>query len=136
MLTIVSASALLLWTLRSPGIWKWCLYALAVTIGLYTQLLFCFVVLAHAIFISGMLFFRQPVDSEKRAAVFSCYLLATAGAVLLFTPWIWIILSRLSTALGHVSWSEQKVSFLHLAGMWAYNYSAAVSEHKPGAQID
>jgi len=124
MLSIVFASAMLLWTLRSPRVWKWGLYALAVGVGLYTQLLFCFVVLAHAAYVSGTLWLQRPSDDKKRAAVFSGYLLATTGAILLFIPWIWIILTHLSTALGHVSWSEQKVGLAHLAGMWAYNYSA------------
>jgi uncharacterized membrane protein len=124
LLTVVLASASLLWTLRAPRIWKWCLYALAVAAGLYTHLLFCFVALSHAAYVLALTLIEHPSEHRQALRKLFGYSVATVGGIVLFSPWIWIIATHYLTAVNHLSWSEKEVGFLHLAGMWAYNYSA------------
>lgn len=124
MLTVVLASVSLLSTLRSPRPWKWCLYALAVATGLYTHLLFCFVVLSHAVFALALAILEQPGENRQGMKDFFGYSTATVGGIVLFGPWLWIIATHYQTAVDHLSWSSKEVDLLHLAGMWAYNYSA------------
>jgi uncharacterized membrane protein len=124
LLTITLASAILLWTLRNPRVWKWCLYALTLALGLYTHLLFCTVMLSHAVYVACLT--SMHPDGEKRRALrdMASYAAATICALISFTPWVWVLVTHLSTAIRRVSWSGQEVDILHLLGMWAYNYSA------------
>jgi len=124
MLAIVLASAILLWTLRAPKAWKWCLYALAVALGLYTHLLFCMVILSHAVYVFGLAFLRQFREKSPGMREMVSCAAATTCALILFSPWIWVLATHSATAIRRVSWSGQEVGILHLLGMWAYNYSA------------
>jgi uncharacterized membrane protein len=124
MLAIALASAILLWTLRAPKVWKWCLYALAVALGLYTHLLFCIVILSHAVYVFGLAFLRQFREKGHGLRDMASFAAATICALILFSPWIWVLATHSATAIRRVSWSEQEVGILHLLGMWAYNYSA------------
>lgn len=124
MLLIVSSSAWFLWTLRSPARWKWLLYGLAVAAGLYTHLLYGLVVLAHAVYLGGAHFLIRSGCSGRDLRSLAGYGLATAGGLLLFSPWVWVIATHFPTAAARVSWSQEEVGLLHLVAMWASNYSA------------
>jgi uncharacterized membrane protein len=124
MLTVILSGSCLLWTLRAPAIWKWCLFALTLAAGLYTHLLFCFVILSHAVYVFASEIFRRSTENTTSLRNLFGYSTATVGGIALFAPWIWVLAVHFQTAVSHLSWSRIDVGFLHLVGMWAYNYSA------------
>ncbi len=124
LLMVVAASSSLLWTLRSPTSWKWCLYAVSLAAGLYTHLLFCFVIGSHAVYVFASECIRSAGEPKRIFRGLIAYSAATAGGILLFSPWMWVMTAHYQTAINHLSWSSTPVSLSHLAGMWGYNYSA------------
>lgn len=78
--------------------WKaWGLYALALTIGLYTQMLSGAMALAFAVFLLVKWKLRP-----KRA--FARLVAASAGAALLFLPWAFVLESRRVTVQNSLGW--------------------------------
>jgi uncharacterized membrane protein len=125
LLIVVLASMALIWALKTRGCLRWGLYGLLVAIGLYVHLLFCFVVAAHAGYVVGCFFARTARNNRATARQdVLAYSLSTAFGMLLFSPWIWVVLTHLSTAVDHLSWSSSEVDLSHLLAMWGYNYSA------------
>ncbi|MGI0486536.1 glycosyltransferase family 39 protein [Pantanalinema rosaneae CENA516] len=83
-MTLLS-SAVLLWARRTKTQVSWFTYAITIATGLYTQLLFILVAIAHAIYIAVIENFRP------NKTLFS-YTLATSLGVLAFMPWLQILL--------------------------------------------
>lgn len=100
MVFILMSSAILLASIRKENdLGLWGAYAIALTLGLYTHL------------------FMAPVAAAQGAYVLICqrfhwskvvrsYCLSTAIAVLLFSPWIWVFINHLQTALDLTAWSQ------------------------------
>lgn len=82
---VVLASAALLRALRSPSRRSWGLYAATVAIGLYTQLLFGTVMIAHALYVTVM---EDAVKARKLSQNVRSYLKATGIGLLIFSPWL------------------------------------------------
>ncbi|HSF72583.1 MAG TPA: glycosyltransferase family 39 protein [Microcoleus sp.] len=83
----------------------WSIYAIALTLGLYSSLLFFLVVFAHGIYV---IFIETWRFSKKLIA----YLLASAAATILFTPWIWILLYNAPKIEATVGLPRISLSFL------------------------
>ncbi|MEG4030662.1 MULTISPECIES: glycosyltransferase family 39 protein [unclassified Microcoleus] len=65
----------------------WSIYAIALTLGLYSSLLFFLVVCAHGIYVIIK-------DNWRFGKTLIAYLLASAAAIIIFAPWIWILLDN------------------------------------------
>ncbi|GAC1490538.1 MAG: hypothetical protein NVS1B2_00560 [Vulcanimicrobiaceae bacterium] len=78
---VLVASAFLVRALRAstPRAWAW--YALAVALGLYTDLLFAYTLIAHAAFVA----IAYGRDVRRAVVPFVC---AAAAAIAAFAPWI------------------------------------------------
>lgn len=63
----------------------WSIYAIALTFGLYSSLLFFLVVCAHGIYVI-------ITENWRFSKTLIAYLLALAAAIIIFAPWIWILL--------------------------------------------
>jgi uncharacterized membrane protein len=124
MLTVVSSSAVLLWTLRAPEPWKWGVYAVTIAVGFYTHPLFGFVVLSHSAYVVGLSLLPGVEPRTPAARLLREYVVAAACGTVIFAPWVWVLLARLPKAAMQLAWSEANVGVVRLAGMWAYNYSA------------
>ncbi|MEG4505805.1 glycosyltransferase family 39 protein [Microcoleus sp. F6_B4] len=62
----------------------WSIYAIALTLGLYSSLLFFLVIFAHAIYVI-------ITENWRFSKTLIAYLLASAAAIILFAPWIWVL---------------------------------------------
>ncbi|MBD1829637.1 glycosyltransferase family 39 protein [Microcoleus vaginatus GB1-A2] len=62
----------------------WFIYAIALTFGLYSSLLFFLVVFAHGIYVIR-------TENWRFGKTLIAYLLASAAAIIIFGPWIWIL---------------------------------------------
>lgn len=88
-LTILLSSATLLWAERRKTIREWGLYGVTIALGLYTHPFSGFVSISHGIYVLASDGFRWT----KRL---TAYLLASALGMLLFLPWLWIVIQHFS----------------------------------------
>jgi uncharacterized membrane protein len=120
-LMIVLSSALLLRAVRIPSRLTWGLYGLAVVAGLYTQLLFGLVVLAHAVY---LLLTKQVSRAYFWAAGLGCLALLP-WLIILVNNWQKVQQSTVSLNDGH-SWS-------YIFDRWCLNLNLAFLSRELGA---
>lgn len=115
-LTLVASFALLA-ALRTAALGRWLLYAGAVSLGLYSHPFFCFVLLAHGVYVWGIDgSLAQPLTLRRSLRSF---LVASATSLLSFLPWIVIILTRVERIS---PWrGNTDLSLLQLIGRWLIN---------------
>jgi uncharacterized membrane protein len=114
----LASSAVLLWALRSPHRSRWITYGVTVALGLYTQLLFGLVVLAHALYVA--IVEKQPGKWRWSLAARS-YLLATGVGVLAFSPWLLLLLHNLTQVNEATSATTRSFPFGYLLDQWFLN---------------
>jgi len=103
----VAVCAALLRARRRDDLPAWALYALLITIGLYTHLMLAVVVLVHGLWLLW----------ESRAQL-KPFAVAVLVAALLFSPWLWLFHSGLRE-VGHVTaWMQVEISFARLSNAW------------------
>lgn len=107
-------SATLLWAMRVKRKTSWIIYAIAITIGLYSAIFTGILVISHGIYVIVTERFRlsQTVKS---------YLAASLGGFLIFTPWILVIFNNLQRIKDTTSWSNETITPLTLAFRWVGN---------------
>jgi uncharacterized membrane protein len=113
----VAASAALLRALRRGRSRDWILYSVLVALGLYTHLLFALVLAAHALYI--LLSLRAtgfPVMMRLRY-----WGTAVATAVLMFSPWLVVVVTGFDKVQEKTAWMQQPVSLPRLLEAWGVN---------------
>ncbi|MEM1367008.1 MAG: glycosyltransferase family 39 protein [Cyanobacteria bacterium P01_H01_bin.15] len=112
-LTILLSCAALLRSLRRPSRANWCLYSLTACLGLYAHPFTAFVLASHGIYT----FWRVKLSRS-----FVCYLLASSAAILLFLPWLNIVIANFADFTGNTaSVTTTRQGFLPL--FWGLNLS-------------
>lgn len=112
--TILLASITLIRAAKQPNWRNWSLYALALATGLYTTLLTGGVAIAHGLFI--LITQRWPQWRN--------FLLAGAGAILLFSPWL-VIMHNQSNNLERVTqWTQVPAPLSFLSQLWGLHFSS------------
>lgn len=97
--TILLSSAALLRALRLKSKLSWIIYAATVVLGLYTYLFSLFVVIAHATYVIAI---------ERRwSKTVKAYIISTIGGILVFAPWLYIIVTNISQINKTTSWSQE-----------------------------
>ena len=92
--------------------WHW--YSLAVALGLYTQPLFLYVIIAHGIYLAAITKFKKSVLWQ--------YAIATGLGILLFLPWILVFIFN---GDGVGMWIERDLPLNFWLQRWMLNLSAA-----------
>jgi len=109
-MTLFSGAALLM-ALRKPSYVNWAIYALSLTLGLYTYLFTVLVGLAHGIYVVVMQRFRMT-------RVVMAYLLATGVSGLLFAPWLMSLVVNSSRVVRSTAWLAEPRSLPGLVRSW------------------
>jgi len=122
--TILLSSATLLWALRLKIKRSWALYAVTVSVGMYTHALFVLVIIAHGVYVLGKQLAQTGWKLLPLPRTLITYLGATLGGLVAFMPWLYIIIAHFDAASSRMSWSNQKVNPFYLFGMWGFNFSA------------
>ena len=122
--TVVLSSAVLLAALRIQMKRWWALYAATVAAGLYVNSLFGLVSVAHGAYVIGNQLSQNGWKPVPLSGTLIAYLAATLAGFAAFGPWIYIIVTHLSTVIDQMSWLSANVNPWHLIGMWAHNISA------------
>ena len=104
---ILLSSASLLRAKRLPTKMSWLLYAITVGIGLYANVLFGFVIIAHAAYI----IFREKFKLNK---IVKSYLLSASIGISAFLPWFILFINRPGLTSYTVEQVTHKTSLLFL----------------------
>ncbi|MEO1373654.1 MAG: glycosyltransferase family 39 protein [Cyanobacteria bacterium J06635_10] len=92
MVTILLSTAALLRAMRRDTKVSWALYTLTLTLGFYTHLLSVLVAFSHGIYVA----IRQKFRFQRTSIN---YLVSATISLLLFLPWLIVLVSKLNTAL-------------------------------------
>ena len=117
--TILLSSAVLLWAIRAKSHLKWIAYAVTVTLGLYSHLLFSLVMIAH---IAYVILAAQQAEKRCRSTLLS-YGLATAAGSLALVPWLIILSRNVAQAAETTASLGKTTSFSFLFRQWLTNSS-------------
>lgn len=94
---ILLSSAVLFRAIRLNNKLSWGLYAGTISLGFYTHTIFSLLVIAHGIYIV----LNQGIRTNK---IFVSYLKTSLLGLLLFTPWLLLILSQLDKVQSTINW--------------------------------
>ncbi|UNU26708.1 glycosyltransferase family 39 protein [Microcoleus vaginatus] len=83
----------------------WFIYAISLTLGLYSSLLFFLVILAHGIYVIIK-------ENGRFGKTLITYLVTAAIAIILFAPWIWVLLENAPKIEATVGLPRLSLSFI------------------------
>jgi uncharacterized membrane protein len=114
-LMVIVSSYLLLRSLRlSNQKANWWFYCLSLAVGLYVHPFFTFTIVAHGGYLLAI----------KEIAKFRFFIFSVLGAVILFSPWAWVILTNLRRALGTTNWTGSSPDWLFVPKLWVLSFTA------------
>ncbi|NES78841.1 MULTISPECIES: glycosyltransferase family 39 protein [Okeania] len=132
----IASSILLLKALDSRSWKKWGLYIVISAVGLYTHLFFCFTLISHGIFVISNWFFSNYVvrispENQSNLSKFQLliqtlpldYFMASVGIIILYLPWIIVVINNLQQAYYATNWVRVSVSFDFLLKKWILSFS-------------
>jgi len=111
LLTLLLCSTTLLRALRQDNPKHWLLYALALTLSLYSALLSVFVAVGQAVHVG------LQVRGNQRWR----YLAAVSLAGVLFLPWIWVLWSQQHALDTNTTWMRTTVPAWLTPAIWLYS---------------
>jgi uncharacterized membrane protein len=113
---------------RSPDgrslIWQpWALYTLSVALGLYTHPFFALTIAAQGVFVllEVALDRAQPIKPGRLMITFG---LAVAGAIVLYAPWVYVLVTGFGRATSVTSWTGGSPGLDHLLKLWLLSFTA------------
>lgn len=134
---VISSSILLLQALDYRSWKNWGLYSIISTIGLYTHLFFCLTLISHGIFVITNWFFSNYVaiiSSQKKSNLSKIQLfiqrlpldffMASVAIIILYIPWIVVVINNLQRMYNTTSWARVLVSFDFLVKKWILGFSS------------
>ena len=118
---VIASQWLLLRSLRRSSWQDWGLYGLAVTIGLYTQPFFGLTIAAQIVFVllRSVENWRFRLSQSLRD-----FGLALALALVLYGPWLWVLLTNRKQALTTAEWSQGFPGIDYLLKFWTLSFSS------------
>ncbi len=120
--SVIASSFLLLRALRMPTWQKWGLYTQATALGLYTHAFFGLTLIGHLSFVICHLLFVSGKGQRTKESL--KYFLSVAAALLLYSPWIVVLITNYQRALHTTNWSSGPVDVLLLVKLWILSFTA------------
>ncbi|NJR73914.1 MAG: glycosyl transferase family 39 [Scytonema sp. CRU_2_7] len=121
---IIGSSFLLLRVLRLPTWQNLGLYTLANTIGWYTHPFFGLTVVAQGVYILVLLVTEKKQETPKASpAVFQLFL-ANACSLLLYIPWLIVLITNYQRASATTDWTKVNVELIYLVKLWILSFSS------------
>jgi|GEM_PF-224901 len=119
-LSLLWMAATLLSALRRGRVGDWLLYAGAATIALYTSVLTLLVLIGQGIYAALT---DRMIDrmEQQKTGVFQRWLLAAGGAMLLFSPWIIMMLQHWAMLQDNTTWARIPLSPIAMVAIWLYS---------------
>jgi uncharacterized membrane protein len=127
---ILFSSAILLWAMRTRSRWSWIAYGMSLTLGLYTQLLFGEMILAHGIYVAIV---ENVLTARKLSATVRSYLTATIISLLVLAPWLILFFGHLEQVQEATATLNQPYQFSTLINEWVLNFSRGLIDRELGS---
>ncbi len=102
----------------------WGLYTVTLALNFYVSLLSVFIAISNAVYVIVMERFRW---TSKVTAL----ILSSSSGLLLFTPWILVIINHISELQSKTNWSNTSVSLVHLLSQWELHLSSIFIDLHP-----
>lgn len=115
-MTILMSSAALLRAKRLNTNKSWTLYTVTLITGLYSFLLTGLVAIGQGIYIA-------IVEHFRFSKIVINYLLASLISLILFLPWIVVVILNFQSTNTVTGWTSQKMAIANLVTIWIANYS-------------
>ena len=119
--TIILSSASLLRSLRFHNTLNWSIYAGTMALSYYALPLSFLVAVGHGIYVFVIGKFRWNKTLKS-------YIFASIAGILAFAPWLWVIVSRISTLSNTTAWVKEPIKFTDLVATWMRNLSYVFSD--------
>ena len=116
-ITLLS-SAVLLRAVRVKTPFSWAVYGITIALGLYTKLFFGLVVIGHGIYLFAN-------NSFRFSKIIKSYLVAFLSSLVVFTPWIIVLVNQYSQANRLIDWVRYDKTNDELVKIWIHNLSLA-----------
>lgn len=114
--TILLSSASLLRAMRLKTSFSWGIYAVTVTVGLYSFLLSGLVTIGHGIYV-------VIIERFRLCKAITGYMLASLAGLLAFMPWLFFVMNNLSQVRETTAFTSKETPFSSLASTWVGNIS-------------
>lgn len=109
---VIGTSYLLLRGLRIGRLKTWIFYGLSVAISLYTHPFFGLTLIGHGVFI--LIAHRIQLKN---------FVLAVTVAIILYLPWIIVLISNFSRTTSTTNWANVRVGFDYLLKLWTLSFT-------------
>lgn len=126
--TILLATAALARAIKTNRITDWLIYAIALALNFYTSLLSLFVGIAYGVYFLVAENFRPTKKTLN-------FVWASILAVILFVPWLGVILARSSNLQDKTSWTSISRSFIDLLVSWELHLSSVFIDLHPQVSL-
>jgi len=126
---ILLSSATLLRAMRQQTKLNWAIYAITISLGLYTHTLFGLVAIGHGIYLTITAGFRH------KQTLFN-YIIASSLGLLSFIPWIMQIFAHPKGYFFALEWHTKPLPLPSLMTWWAINLSRIFVDFNPTYQPD
>ena len=108
----------------------WGLYAITITLGLYSQLLFILVIMGHGIYLFATEIMHLKKHNHFSLKKFTGYLIATLLGIIAFIPWILCIVNNFS----ELGWIANKINILTLLTRLGINITSILFDVQVGTK--
>ncbi|MBD2211025.1 glycosyltransferase family 39 protein [Nostoc linckia FACHB-104] len=115
-LVILLSSAALLRAMRLNTKLSWGIYAVSLSLGLYTHLLFSFVAIGQGIYVA----FNQGIRANK---IVIAYVIALLVAILAFSPWLFLIINQSDKVQETIEWAKYSLPLNDLVDAWQIHWA-------------
>ncbi len=127
--TIIGSSWLLLRAMRTRSGSRWVGYGMSVAVGFYTHPFFGLTLIAQAAYLALISILplaaaKQPIWTVWRDRRLLYFGLAILGALLVYAPWISVLLERHGRATATTDWTNEAVGILYLLKLWTLSFTA------------
>lgn len=113
---ILVSSASLLRAMRLKKKFSWGMYAATVALSFYSHLLSGLVFIGHGIYVFA-------TSSFRLSKTVTAYLLAAFTGLLIFTPWLLVVITHLSRVRETTGWTGHDAALLLWIERWLFNLS-------------
>jgi uncharacterized membrane protein len=127
---ILLSSAILLWAMRTKTRWSWIAYGASVSLGLYTQLLFGEMMIAHGLYVAII---ENVIGKRQISSTARSYLLATGISLFALVPWILVFFGNLEQVQEATATLNLPYQFSTLVNEWVLNFSRGLIDRELGS---
>lgn len=121
LVTILVSNLTLLRAIRLNNSQSWLLYIVASTLSYYSSILSLLIMVGQSIYVAILSQFKRSSSVYK-------YLLSSSLSLLLFSPWLILIIQNLQVLKDNTSWMRESIPLLAKIAIWLYGLSSVFIE--------